>query len=152
MCMCMCARVCVCVYVCALHTASPIWSAIIELLPCAIFANGPSMCVVCVCERDRETRVRACTDENFIRSILRAHKHTHIHTHTHTHTHLCIHIHTYTHAHTHTPACTNTGVPSNVCISVGIKASFINTHRAPVTPKSSAVIGTPFCVCVCVCM
>ncbi len=29
------------------------------------------------------------------------------------------------------PACTNTGVPSNVCISVGLIVSFISTARAP---------------------
>jgi hypothetical protein len=41
------------------------------------------------------------------------------------------------------PACTNTGVPSNVCINVGLIASFINTVSAPPTPRSSAVTGFP---------
>mmetsp|Transcript_4788 Transcript_4788/g.16492 ORF Transcript_4788/g.16492 Transcript_4788/m.16492 type:complete len:219 (+) Transcript_4788:2884-3540(+) len=40
------------------------------------------------------------------------------------------------------PACTSTGVPSSVCISVGWIASFIITHRAPPMPRSSAVMGS----------
>uniref|UniRef100_A0A915K8N1 Uncharacterized protein n=1 Tax=Romanomermis culicivorax TaxID=13658 RepID=A0A915K8N1_ROMCU len=40
------------------------------------------------------------------------------------------------------PACTNAGVPSNVCIKFGFKASFIRTVNAPVTPKSSTVTGS----------
>jgi len=39
------------------------------------------------------------------------------------------------------PACTNTGVPSRVCMSVGLTASFMRTVIAPATPKSSAVTG-----------
>mmetsp|Transcript_44470 Transcript_44470/g.110704 ORF Transcript_44470/g.110704 Transcript_44470/m.110704 type:complete len:250 (-) Transcript_44470:235-984(-) len=42
------------------------------------------------------------------------------------------------------PAWTNTGVPSSVCSRVGISASFISTVMAPPTPKSSAVIASPF--------
>mmetsp|Transcript_3120 Transcript_3120/g.9608 ORF Transcript_3120/g.9608 Transcript_3120/m.9608 type:complete len:345 (-) Transcript_3120:385-1419(-) len=41
------------------------------------------------------------------------------------------------------PACTSTGVPSTVCISVGISASRISTVSAPPTPRSSAVTGAP---------
>uniref|UniRef100_A0A1A9VJG4 Uncharacterized protein n=1 Tax=Glossina austeni TaxID=7395 RepID=A0A1A9VJG4_GLOAU len=41
------------------------------------------------------------------------------------------------------PACTRTGVPSRVCIRFGSKASFNRTVKAPVTPKSSAVTGSP---------
>mmetsp|Transcript_10087 Transcript_10087/g.42921 ORF Transcript_10087/g.42921 Transcript_10087/m.42921 type:complete len:393 (+) Transcript_10087:1070-2248(+) len=41
------------------------------------------------------------------------------------------------------PACTNTGVPSNVCIRVGLMASFISVVSAPVIPRSSAVTGLP---------
>mmetsp|Transcript_10285 Transcript_10285/g.14878 ORF Transcript_10285/g.14878 Transcript_10285/m.14878 type:complete len:212 (-) Transcript_10285:631-1266(-) len=41
------------------------------------------------------------------------------------------------------PACTNTGVPSKVCMRFGIIASFISTVSAPPTPRSSAVTGSP---------
>mmetsp|Transcript_8433 Transcript_8433/g.13989 ORF Transcript_8433/g.13989 Transcript_8433/m.13989 type:complete len:243 (-) Transcript_8433:434-1162(-) len=41
------------------------------------------------------------------------------------------------------PACTNTGVCSTVCMAVGARASFISTHKAPPTPRSSVVIGSP---------
>mmetsp|Transcript_15270 Transcript_15270/g.50138 ORF Transcript_15270/g.50138 Transcript_15270/m.50138 type:complete len:387 (+) Transcript_15270:537-1697(+) len=41
------------------------------------------------------------------------------------------------------PACTKTGVPSRVCISVGLIASRIRAVSAPVIPKSSAVTGAP---------
>mmetsp|Transcript_165 Transcript_165/g.340 ORF Transcript_165/g.340 Transcript_165/m.340 type:complete len:223 (+) Transcript_165:922-1590(+) len=41
------------------------------------------------------------------------------------------------------PACTSTGVPSSVCIRVGMMASFISTVSAPPMPKSSAVTGSP---------
>mmetsp|Transcript_27490 Transcript_27490/g.88806 ORF Transcript_27490/g.88806 Transcript_27490/m.88806 type:complete len:269 (+) Transcript_27490:2100-2906(+) len=37
------------------------------------------------------------------------------------------------------PQWTMTGVPSRVCIKVGIKASFKSTAKAPVTPRSSQV-------------
>mmetsp|Transcript_2203 Transcript_2203/g.7246 ORF Transcript_2203/g.7246 Transcript_2203/m.7246 type:complete len:273 (-) Transcript_2203:486-1304(-) len=39
------------------------------------------------------------------------------------------------------PACTSTGVPSRVCISVGLTASFMSTVRAPPMPTSSASTG-----------
>ena len=39
------------------------------------------------------------------------------------------------------PACTNAGVPSSVCIRLGMMVSFISTVSAPPTPISSAVIG-----------
>mmetsp|Transcript_1970 Transcript_1970/g.5850 ORF Transcript_1970/g.5850 Transcript_1970/m.5850 type:complete len:250 (-) Transcript_1970:1734-2483(-) len=42
------------------------------------------------------------------------------------------------------PQCTNTGVPSSVCIIVGNRASFSKTARAPVTPRSSHVTKPPF--------
>mmetsp|Transcript_13594 Transcript_13594/g.53643 ORF Transcript_13594/g.53643 Transcript_13594/m.53643 type:complete len:463 (-) Transcript_13594:359-1747(-) len=42
------------------------------------------------------------------------------------------------------PACTSTGVPSRVCISVGLMASFMSATSAPVIPRSSAVTGSPF--------
>mmetsp|Transcript_46810 Transcript_46810/g.87183 ORF Transcript_46810/g.87183 Transcript_46810/m.87183 type:complete len:220 (-) Transcript_46810:469-1128(-) len=41
------------------------------------------------------------------------------------------------------PACTSTGVPSNVCMRVGLRASFIITVSAPPMPRSSAVTGSP---------
>mmetsp|Transcript_27223 Transcript_27223/g.84633 ORF Transcript_27223/g.84633 Transcript_27223/m.84633 type:complete len:263 (+) Transcript_27223:328-1116(+) len=41
------------------------------------------------------------------------------------------------------PACTSTGVPSMVCISVGISASFMSTASAPAQPTSSAVTNAP---------
>mmetsp|Transcript_13111 Transcript_13111/g.52286 ORF Transcript_13111/g.52286 Transcript_13111/m.52286 type:complete len:272 (+) Transcript_13111:631-1446(+) len=41
------------------------------------------------------------------------------------------------------PACTNTGVSSIVCSSVGMMVSFMSTVRAPPTPRSSAVMGLP---------
>mmetsp|Transcript_17361 Transcript_17361/g.37706 ORF Transcript_17361/g.37706 Transcript_17361/m.37706 type:complete len:273 (-) Transcript_17361:681-1499(-) len=37
------------------------------------------------------------------------------------------------------PACTNTGVPSNVCIRFGRSASFMRAVSAPPIPRSSAV-------------
>mmetsp|Transcript_19119 Transcript_19119/g.62755 ORF Transcript_19119/g.62755 Transcript_19119/m.62755 type:complete len:268 (-) Transcript_19119:541-1344(-) len=43
------------------------------------------------------------------------------------------------------PACTSTGVPSMVCMSVGSSASFMSTARAPAQPKSSAVTMAPPC-------
>lgn len=36
-----------------------------------------------------------------------------------------------------------TGVPSSVCMSVGLTVSFISTVIAPATPKSQAVTGRP---------
>ena len=36
------------------------------------------------------------------------------------------------------------GVPSMVCIRLGISVSFIRTVRAPPTPRSSAVMDSPF--------
>mmetsp|Transcript_34704 Transcript_34704/g.55799 ORF Transcript_34704/g.55799 Transcript_34704/m.55799 type:complete len:233 (+) Transcript_34704:1318-2016(+) len=41
------------------------------------------------------------------------------------------------------PACTSTGVPSRVCIKVGLMASRIRAASAPVIPRSSAVTGLP---------
>ena len=41
------------------------------------------------------------------------------------------------------PACTNAGVPSSVCIRLGLMASFISTVSAPAQPRSSAVTGSP---------
>mmetsp|Transcript_2029 Transcript_2029/g.7063 ORF Transcript_2029/g.7063 Transcript_2029/m.7063 type:complete len:359 (+) Transcript_2029:534-1610(+) len=41
------------------------------------------------------------------------------------------------------PACTNTGVCSTVCMSVGMMASFMSTVSAPPQPRSSAVTGSP---------
>ena len=41
------------------------------------------------------------------------------------------------------PAWTKTGVPSKVCIRLGLMASFIKTVNAPATPRSSEVIGFP---------
>mmetsp|Transcript_7833 Transcript_7833/g.25103 ORF Transcript_7833/g.25103 Transcript_7833/m.25103 type:complete len:341 (-) Transcript_7833:461-1483(-) len=41
------------------------------------------------------------------------------------------------------PACTRTGVPSSVCIIVGLIASFMSTVMAPAAPMSSAVTGSP---------
>ena len=41
------------------------------------------------------------------------------------------------------PACTNAGVPSMVCIRLGMIVSFIRTVSAPLTPISSAVTGSP---------
>ena len=39
--------------------------------------------------------------------------------------------------------CTSAGVPSSVCIAVGMSASMSSTVSAPVMPKSSAVSGSP---------
>mmetsp|Transcript_18215 Transcript_18215/g.54966 ORF Transcript_18215/g.54966 Transcript_18215/m.54966 type:complete len:222 (-) Transcript_18215:492-1157(-) len=41
------------------------------------------------------------------------------------------------------PQCTSAGVPSRVCIVVGMSASINSTVSAPVIPKSSAVRGLP---------
>ena len=41
------------------------------------------------------------------------------------------------------PAWTKTGVPSTVCIRLGLMASRINTVVAPATPRSSAVTASP---------
>ena len=41
------------------------------------------------------------------------------------------------------PAWTMTGVPSSVCMSVGMRASFISTVSAPPAPRSSAVTASP---------
>ncbi len=41
------------------------------------------------------------------------------------------------------PACTKTGVPSTVCMSVGMTVSFMSTASAPLTPRSSAVTASP---------
>mmetsp|Transcript_14050 Transcript_14050/g.41869 ORF Transcript_14050/g.41869 Transcript_14050/m.41869 type:complete len:268 (-) Transcript_14050:1060-1863(-) len=41
------------------------------------------------------------------------------------------------------PACTSTGVPSTVCMSVGIKASRMSTVTAPPTPRSSTETNAP---------
>ncbi|KAH3658744.1 hypothetical protein OGATHE_006469 [Ogataea polymorpha] len=41
------------------------------------------------------------------------------------------------------PACTNTGVPSRVCMRLGLMASFMMAVRAPAHPRSSQVIGSP---------
>mmetsp|Transcript_10753 Transcript_10753/g.25326 ORF Transcript_10753/g.25326 Transcript_10753/m.25326 type:complete len:377 (+) Transcript_10753:521-1651(+) len=41
------------------------------------------------------------------------------------------------------PQCTRAGVPSSVCIVVGMSASISSTQSAPVMPKSSAVSGSP---------
>mmetsp|Transcript_27402 Transcript_27402/g.71922 ORF Transcript_27402/g.71922 Transcript_27402/m.71922 type:complete len:343 (+) Transcript_27402:644-1672(+) len=41
------------------------------------------------------------------------------------------------------PACTNTGVPSIVCISVGCTTSLSRIASAPVMPRSSVVTGLP---------
>jgi hypothetical protein len=41
------------------------------------------------------------------------------------------------------PACTKTGVCSTVCMHVGMMASFMSTHSAQPTPRSSAVMGSP---------
>mmetsp|Transcript_32072 Transcript_32072/g.81723 ORF Transcript_32072/g.81723 Transcript_32072/m.81723 type:complete len:220 (+) Transcript_32072:422-1081(+) len=41
------------------------------------------------------------------------------------------------------PQCTRAGVPSRVCMVVGMRASISSTQRAPVMPKSSAVRGSP---------
>mmetsp|Transcript_41965 Transcript_41965/g.99518 ORF Transcript_41965/g.99518 Transcript_41965/m.99518 type:complete len:215 (+) Transcript_41965:1225-1869(+) len=42
------------------------------------------------------------------------------------------------------PAWMKAGVRSSVCRSVGMMVSFISTISAPPTPRSSAVIGSPF--------
>ena len=41
------------------------------------------------------------------------------------------------------PAWTKTGVPSRVCMRLGLMASFMRTVRAPAAPRSSAVTGSP---------
>mmetsp|Transcript_16838 Transcript_16838/g.63854 ORF Transcript_16838/g.63854 Transcript_16838/m.63854 type:complete len:426 (+) Transcript_16838:562-1839(+) len=41
------------------------------------------------------------------------------------------------------PACTITGLPSRLCMSVGLMASRISTASAPPQPRSSAVTGRP---------
>ena len=42
------------------------------------------------------------------------------------------------------PACTSTGVFSNVCIRLGFNASRMIAAIAPAPPISSAVTGVPF--------
>ena len=45
------------------------------------------------------------------------------------------------------PACTKAGVPSMVCIRLGMMVSFISTVSAPPMPRSSAVTGSPLGWC-----
>ena len=40
------------------------------------------------------------------------------------------------------PACTKTGVPSRVCMRLGLMASFMRAVMAPAAPMSSQVMGS----------